>query len=281
MPQYNPSFDRRTALQTVAGAALASIAGCLSRGSSPSDGPSSLDGPLQQISVDGTAVVIDLDSTADVDHLNLIQPNGELFEQQAVAAGVQQVSFEIGTTYPPGEYEVVALRGEEAVVETTYPIEPDLEIVEMGTGRNQPEKMWNGTEDELSDEAFITVSNRGTGPDVITKLLFLGDVPYPSDEEGTNYADNEDVNGIYDPETDSEVGEVLLTAGEQLTIYSSRSPFAFVPGAGDSCTDEAQTGEFSLILETRIDEDSVSKSYSIRYSASNEQDNCTITVSEV
>ncbi|CQH45975.1 probable secreted glycoprotein [Halobacterium hubeiense] len=281
MPRNVQRIDRRTALQTVASAAVASLAGCLSQNSPASDGTTAAGGPLQRVAVDGTTVIVALVSEADVDRLNLIQPNGELFAQQSVAAGVQQVSFEIGTTYPPGEYDIVALREDETIVETTIPIEPTLEIVEMGIGRNQPEEMWTGAEDEISEEAFITVSNQGTGPEAITKLLFIGDVPYPSDEQGTNYAGAEDVSGIYDSETDSEVGEVLLPADEQLTIYSSRSPFAFVPGGGTSCTNEEQTGKFDLILETRVGGDRVSKSYNIRYSASNEQEDCAITISEV
>jgi hypothetical protein len=197
-----------------------------------------------------------------------------------VAAGAQQVSFEIGTAYEPGEYRVVALKGEESVVETTLPIQPDLSIVEMGIGRNQPEKMWDGSSDEIAEEAFVTVENRGSGPDAITKLLFLGDVPYPSDEEGTNYANNEDVSGIYDPQSDSEVSEVIVAAGDHVTIYSSRSPFAFVPGSGTSCKDEQQSGEFELILETPVEEAQLTKNYNIQYSASTEADNCEITISE-
>ena len=159
-------------------------------------------------------------------------------------------------------------------------VQPDLQIVEMGIGRNQPEKMWDGPEDEIKEEAFVTIENQGTGPDAVTKLLFIGDVPYPSDEEGTNYADDEDVSGIYDPNSDSEVEQVIIASGEQITIYSSRSPFAFVPGAGTSCSEESKTGEFDLILETRVGGDRITKTYSIQYSASQESDNCEISISE-
>ena len=285
MNRNHPHISRRNALRTVAGAALASVAGCLNDGGSsgtPSDGTATTNsqGPLTRVAVEGTTLVVELSAEADVDQVNLIQPNGELFGKRDVAAGAQQVSFEIGTAYEPGEYRVVALKGEESVVETTLPIQPDLSIVEMGIGRNQPEKMWDGSSDEIAEEAFVTVENRGSGPDAITKLLFLGDVPYPSDEEGTNYANNEDVSGIYDPQSDSEVSEVIVAAGDQVTIYSSRSPFAFVPGSGTSCKDEQQSGEFELILETPVEEAQLTKNYNIQYSASTEADNCEITISE-
>jgi hypothetical protein len=260
------------------------MAGCLnSNGGSPSDGRNgSLDNQdvLQRVAVDGTSVVVEVSSDAEIDRINLIQPNGELFEQRDLAAGSQQVSFEIGTAYPPGVYDVVALRGEDTVVETDLSVEPDIEIVEIGIDRNQPEKMWDSEDDEIAEEAFATVENRGSGPNSITKLLFIGDVPYPSDEEGTDYADDEDVSGIYDPNADSEVDRVMIGAGEQRTIYSSRSPFAFVPGAGTSCTDEQQSGEFSLTLETHVGGNGVSKTYSIQYSAADEEGDCEITISE-
>lgn len=285
MTRNHPHINRRNALRTVAGAALASVAGCLNDGGSsgtPGDRTTASEsqGPLKRVTVDGTTLVVELSAEADVDQVNLIQPNGELFGKRDVAAGVQQVSFEIGTAYELGEYRVIALKGEESVVETSLPIQPNLSIVEMGIGRNQPEKMWDGSNDEIAEEAFVTVENQGSGPDAITKLLFIGDVPYPSDEEGTNYANNEDVSGIYDPQSDSEVSEVVVAAGARVTIYSSRSPFAFVPGSGTSCKNEQQSGEFELILETQVGENQLTKTYSIQYSASTEADNCEITISE-
>ena len=285
MKRNNPIISRRNVLRTATGIALISVAGCLTdNGDSGTsdDGTGSPDGQglLQRVAVEGTTLVVELDSDADVDQVNLIQPNGEHFGTRDVAAGAQQVSFEVGTSYASGEYSVIALRNEETVAETSLSIQPDLEIVEMGIGRNQPEKMWDGPRDKITEEAFVTVENRGSGPDAITKLLFIGDVPYPSDEEGTNYVDSDGVSGIYDPRSDSEVNEVIIAAGEQITVYSSRSPFAFVPGAGTSCTDDEQSGEFELILETQVGDSRIAKGYAIQYSASSEPDGCDITISE-
>jgi len=285
MTQKHSQLSRRTALQTISTAALASIAGCMNsngNSESPSDGtPSSNDrGPLQRVVVDGTAIVVELSEETDVSQVNLIQPNGELFGQRDVATGAQQVSFEIGTSYTPGEYRVLALEGEETVQESALSVQPNLSIVEMGIGKNQPEEMWDSSSDKISKEAFVSVENQGNGPDAITQLFFIGDVPYPSDEEGTNYDENDDVSGIYDPEEDSEVDEVVIEPGEQLTLYSYRSPFAFVRGEGTSCESEEQTGSFEVILETRVGTNRVSNTYSIHYSASEEFDNCEITISE-
>nr|WP_312621469.1 hypothetical protein [Haloarcula sp. 1CSR25-25] len=246
-------------------------------GSATPEGGSSV---FRQVTVEETALIVQFDSDSEFDQINLIQPNGELFGQREVAAGSQQISFDLGTTYAPGEYEIVALSGEETVGESSLSVQPSLGVVEMDVGRNQPEEMWDGLESNIEEEAFVTIENQGTGPDAVTKLLFIGDVPYPSDEEGTNYIDHEDVSGIYDPESDSEVEQIIIAPGEQITLYSSRSPFAFVPGAGTSCSEESKTGEFELILETRVDGDRVTKTYSIQYSGSQETDNCEISISE-
>ena len=136
MTQNNPHLSRRTALRTVAGAALASVAGCLDgSGNSPSDGsttPSNGRGTIQQITVEGTELVVEYSSEAEVDQINLVQPNGELFGQRDAAAGSQQVSFELGTSYEPGEYTVVALSGEETLDESSSMIQPEIQIQEVG-----------------------------------------------------------------------------------------------------------------------------------------------------
>jgi len=119
MTRNNPHISRRTALRTVAGAAMASVAGCLNNGDSPGGGNStpSDDGRIiQQVTVEGTELVVEYSSEEGVDQINLVQPNGELFGQRETAAGSQQVSFEIGTAYEPGEYTVVALSGDETLL---------------------------------------------------------------------------------------------------------------------------------------------------------------------
>ncbi|WP_205596871.1 hypothetical protein [Halostella salina] len=274
--------SRRTVLRTAAGAAVASVGGCLrpddngtTNGATDED---DAEGPFQRVAVEETMLVVELTTDATVDRINLIKPNGELFGQREVAAGVQQATFTIGTTYEPGEYRVLALRNGEQVGEMTVPIQPDVSIENVGIGRNQPEKMWDAPIDEIGEEAFVRVANQGTGPTALTKLLFIGDVPYPSGEEGTNYVNDEDISGIYDPASESEADTVVLLANSRVTIYSSRSPFAFVPGAGTSCTDEHQSGEFRLVLERAGDDQRISKSYNIQYTAAGETDSCDITI---
>jgi hypothetical protein len=261
------------------------MAGCLNSSETsetPSNGtaPAVSQGPLTRVAVEGTTLVVELAADTDISQVNLIQPNGELFGTREVATGARQVSFEIGTAYEPGEFRVIALNGEKNVTESSLRIEPNLSIVEMGIGRNQPEEMWDSSTDEVGEEAFVTVENQGSGPDAVTKMLFIGDVPYPSDEEGTHYADNDDVSGIYDPRANTEAESVVVGPDEKITLYSYRSPFAFIRGEGTSCKSEEQAGEFELVLETQVGVEEISKTYKIQYSGSSEFDNCEISISQ-
>lgn len=275
---HNESLvTRRTALQTAGSAAFASIAGCQMPG-----GPkrSSSDGVLQDVAVQGTTLVVEYAAEADIDRINLVQPDGELFGQRDVAAGSEQVSFDIGIGYETGQYSIVAIGESDTVSEKSLNLAPDIRIKEMGLGRNQPDQMWDGPRQEIRDEAFVIIENTGSGPDSMLKLLFQGDVPYPSDEDGTNYAEDEGISGIYNPSKGREVQETVVPAGEEVTIYSSRSPFALVPGAGTSCSDETKSGEFELRVEARLS-GTVSEHYHIEYSPSETTEECEISIARM
>lgn len=111
MIHHTTHCPRRTALQTVAGAVVGCSAGCLSTNDTST--PPSGAGPIEDVAVEGTELVVKHTTADNLDQLNLIQPNGELFEQRTVAAGSQQASFVIGTAYDPSEYTVVALSGDD------------------------------------------------------------------------------------------------------------------------------------------------------------------------
>ncbi|GGM77037.1 hypothetical protein GCM10009017_28470 [Halarchaeum rubridurum] len=211
--------------------------------------------------------------------MNLVTPNGSLFGTRGVAQGASRVSFDVGTTYTRGEYKIVAVDGDQTLGTTTRQLRPDLQIINMGIGRNQPDKMWNGTNRSPHSQVFVAIENQGSGPTAITQLLFFGDVPYPSGENGTQYAET-DVSGIYDPKSDAEIKRVVVPPGESKRIYSSRMPFAFIRGGNVVCKEHPQSGTFKISLETSTSRSPLSKTYHIRYSASKEFNNCSVTVGE-
>ena len=272
MPRNVQRIDRRTALQTVASAAVASLAGCLSQNSPASDGTTAAGGPLQQVAVNGTTVVVALVSEADVDRLNLIQPNGELFAQQSVAAGVQQVSFEIGTTYPPGEYDIVALEGEETVTEHSFELQPEIHIRAVGLFRNHPEKPWDevygeSETDRLKNgEAFVTVENTGTGPEAVVELIFSGDVPNP--------LENPRGSGIY--KTD----QVVVPPEETVNLFSGSFPFGSESESGMGCSPAGNSGQFTVTVETRHSSGSASNTFAVQYSGSADMTDCEVSITE-
>ena len=275
MTQDNPHLSRRTALRTVAGAALVSVAGCLNNDDSPGGGnstPSDEGGAIQQVTVEETELVVEYSSEDGVDQFNLVQPNGELFGQRETAAGSQQVSFEIGTSYEPGEYTVVALSGEETLAETSSLIQPEIGIQEVGLYRNNPEKPWDevygDTEtDRLKNgEAYVTVENTGSGPEAVVELIFSGDVPNPvEDPRGS---------GMYETE------QVVISPGETTDLFSSSFPFGSESEEGMGCSPDGNSGQFTVTVRTQVGGDQVSESFDVQYSGSTEMSDCEVSITE-
>ncbi|MCU4719589.1 hypothetical protein [Halapricum hydrolyticum] len=272
MTRNNPIISRRNVLRTATGAVLVSVAGCLTDDGDSGTGSPDGQGPLQRAAVEGTTLVVELSPDADVDQVNLIQPNGELFGTRDVAAGAQQVSFEIGTAYDPGEYRVVALKGEETVTESTTDIVPEIQIQDVGLYRNNPDKPWDEvygdteTDRKKNGEAFVTVENVGSGPDAVVELLFSGDVPNPiEDPRG---------GGIYGAE------QVVIAPGETIDLFSSSFPFGTETENGMGCSPDGNSGQFTVTVETRVEGNRISKSYEVQYSGSDDMTDCEVTITE-
>ncbi|WP_256403864.1 hypothetical protein [Halorubrum salinum] len=275
MTRNNPHISRRTALRTVAGAALASVAGCLNNGDSPGGGnstPSDEGGIIQQVTVEGTELVVEYSSEEGVDQINLVQPNGEVFGQRETAAGSQQVSFEIGTSYEPGEYTVVALSGDETLAESSSLIQPEIGIRDVGLYRNNPEKPWDevygDTEtDRLKNgEAYVTVENAGSGPEAVVELVFSGDVPNPVEESRGS--------GMYETE------QVVISPEETVDLFSSSFPFGSESEEGMGCSPDGNSGEFTVTVRTQVGGDDVSKAFDVQYSGSMEMSDCEVSITE-
>ncbi|WP_424006951.1 hypothetical protein [Haloferax denitrificans] len=277
MKHDQANFDRRTILRTTAVLSVGGLTGCLN-GSGDTDGGTTTPnndadehGILRQVAVEGTELGVELGSRSDVEQINLIQPNGELFGTREVAAGVQQVSFEIGTAYDPGDYRVIAVHGEEMVAETSVEIRPQLEIIDVGLFRNNPDKPWDAVYGESETnriqnaEACVSVHNSGTGPDAAVSLQFSGDVPNP--------IENPRDSGLYDAE------RVTIPPGETRDLFSSSLPFgAHVGNDGMGCIVEKNTGEFSVLVGSRAFAKKISERFTVEYSGSDVMRDCSITI---
>jgi len=278
MNSDNVPIDRRTALRTLAVGAVVGVSGCAAEdgplpGPDPgTDGTGTSDGPFRKVSVEGTTLVVELASDSEIDQVNLIQPNGELWGTRGVAAGAEQVSFELRAAYTPGEYDVLGLNGEETVVEESLAIRPNLEIREVGLYRNHPDKPWEEVYGEsdtnrlINGQAFVTVENTGTGPETVTELVFSGDVPGPTEDPWSNGMQRTD--------------RAVIPAGQTVDLYSSSSPFGSTSPDGMGCSPEGNSGQFTVTLETVVNGESVIETFDVQYSGSSDMTDCDVTITE-
>ncbi|MFW5900546.1 MAG: hypothetical protein ACOCTH_02065 [Halodesulfurarchaeum sp.] len=275
MTRSTPPITRRTALRTAAGTALLSVAGCLHDGDGSSPGstpPSDGSDVIQRVAVEGTALVVEFSSDESLDRVNLIEPNGEVFGQRSVTTGAQRVSFELGTSYDPGEYRVVGLSNGETFAKMSTVIDPELQIRDVGLFRNNPDKPWDdiygATEtDRLKNgEAFVTVENTGTGVEAVVELVFSGGVPNP--------VENPRRSGMYETE------RVVIAPGETVDLFSNSFPFGSKSENGVGCSSDGNSGQFTVTLDTQVTEGQVSNTFDVRYSGSTEMSDCEVTITE-
>ena len=255
--------SRRTVLGGIGGALLA-LAGCT--GGSPRSGA------FTRTAVEGQELIVEFDEDLGPETIAVIDPDGESFAETPVSTGATRVSFDIEIPYKPGEYEVLATDGDDVIKETTVDIAPALEVVDVGVGANRMDEMHDDLGVTKASEAIITIRNRGTGPEEIAQLLFLGDLPNPNDPQ-------EDRVGIFDPEESREARDpILLAGGEDLTLFSSTLPFSF-GGDGINCQADPQTGQMEVRIRGRVEEQ-ISHIYHIEYTASGSYDGCDIVIQE-
>jgi len=275
MTERTPSLSRRTALRTAAGTALTAMAGCLSDSSNggDEDGDSlASGGPLQRIAVEGTELIVEISADTTLDQVLVIQPNGEQFGVREVLAEVQQVSFDLGIAYDPGEYHVVGLDDGEESIEHSLTIEPNLEIREVGLYRNHPDKPWDEVYGESDTnlrkmgEAFVTVENTGTGPNTVTKLVFSGDVPNP--------VENPQSDGLY------ETNQVVVPPGETVDLFSYSFPFGSASEEGMRCAPDGNQGRFTVSIGTSVRTKPISNNFDVKYTGATEMHECEITITE-
>ena len=256
---------RRIVLSGIATGVFGAASGCLSGTSetdrSKSDEPEAEgSGIFDAVFVEGMDLVLEFTEESSVDHVNVIDPNGELFAERTIPTGVRRETIEIGTSYSPGDYEIVALEDEEEQATRSLTIEPDVQIADLRLARNHPDEMFEDASDiDIRTETIIRLENRGTGPDEIVGLSFSGDVPRPTP------ADFED-SGIYDTESDlrRHADSIEIPPDNEVIIYSQLMPFS-VSGENVGCSPDGQQGEFEVNVKSAVHEDPVSSTYSVTY----------------
>ena len=256
-------YTRRTVLGGIAGGTLL-LAGCT--GNDPSSSG------FTRTDVEGRELIVEFDEELEPERISVVDPDGESFAETEVSPGATRVTFDVEVPYVPGEYDVLAIDGDDVIAETSQEIRPELEIVDVGVGANRMDEMPEGLGSRRETEAIIIVRNAGTGPESLARLQFVGDVPNPTDPD-------EDGIGITDPDSLGKARDPIpLDASQEKTLYSSTLPF-FFEGDGVNCRPETQSGEMVVRLEGQIVEEEAR--YQIEYTASNEYDDCDISLQEI
>jgi len=269
------SVSRRVLLGTALTSGLTTLAGCSSLlgGSNSTDSPTATSEDGQETTVtsdifadtqvEGAKLRIDFtasDHVNSVDKVNVVGPEGQSAASKRVQTGTRSLSIGLLPNYQPGKHRIVAVDGETVVDEATIQLEPNIKIVDVGVGQNNPDMGWSDENPRWQLNTFATIKNTGTGPQQVTNLEFSG-VPHPTAaeygyEEVRFNGSRHDVVNV-PPET-------------QVTIYSIVEPFEPVEGA---CEDT----EMKAIVRTAIGED-VTENYHVGMDGDSLLDNCTITI---
>jgi hypothetical protein len=218
------------------------------------------------------ALIVELGEMT-VDSVSVIAPDGRSFAEESVRAGVSTVEIPLGTAYEPGEFQVLGVADGEMVAEARIEIRPELEIVEVGVGANDLDRMPSELGTTADQEGLVRVRSTGTGPQEITQLAFLGQVPDP---EPTT-SDSEESSIFNQSEGRGSAESVSLPAGEEVTLFSSSLPFSF-EGERIDCGSEPMDAEFTLSITRDVGPETLTQVYPISYKTSETYDGCSVTI---
>jgi hypothetical protein len=262
------SYSRRAVLT---GLGVTLLAGCTGEGVSPAGSDRVAGGSSGSLSatVGGETIQIDV-LTDTVESVSVIDPEGRLWTERTVSAGVTRVDVRLDERYTPGVYRIVGASDGETVAETRVEIVPDLRIVEFDVGQNQPERMPESFGVSRDSQALVTVENTGTGPEYISKLLFDGDVPNPT---ATVETGPDRLTGIH-----GDGDWFLLPAGEEVTLFSDTLPFLTTVSRTIDCS-VAVDGIARVRLVPVAGRDPVSQEFQVSYQPAGS--GCEITIGDI
>jgi hypothetical protein len=211
--------SRRRFIQSGLAMAAAGVAGCSSLGPAGGVGRTS---PIQETSVSGASLVVDLTENHEVTKLNLVGPSGSLFRSTSVATGTTTAEIGLfdyrrGWHYTPGEHSLVAIADGEKNASKTVPLKPKLEIsdVEPYTGgRPTPSNRAN---------LLVTVKNTGTGPTWVYYVGYENALDQDANHIPANdYVKTVPLQNLDEPESRE---DVILEPGKSSKLLGTDSPF--------------------------------------------------------
>lgn len=260
-------MERRRFLSLASGVSIGVVAGCLSDDTADSSedggGTDTDDGDdgasasaVTNVEATGTELAVELDAEAAVSSVELVTPAGESWDEVSVDDGQTAVSFDLVaestsgvTASPPGEYELVAVDGND---ESRQPvtIEPSL----AATGAAVPDELPEGDTYESFwryASPVVAVRNDGSGPAVLTDFAVTGEsVPIPRAPAGTEQPrspwDEDEDEGVYafyhgENRINAVSAELLVPVGETVLVQAAFYPFGI--SNSDDVTTDSQAQE--------------------------------------
>lgn len=240
-------MNRRTLLQAVGTTALTSLAGCAGMLSSTSESDSTTtatqtQGAIEDASIDGTKLVVTLNSDADIEKVNVIGPDGSpSLGSQSIPTGSTKASFNVLQSVPRGTHRIVAVSsGEEVVGEASVALQPNVEIDRVATWLQTEDVEWPSGEKYF--QAYLELSNTGATPQQITFVTMPG-VPSPWPKRSPSMSSG------FQTIDDERLDNIILHPGETKKLLTTNGPFLF--GSEFTCGDST---EFSVRLSTKVGE---------------------------
>ncbi|AGB34094.1 hypothetical protein C488_15407 [Natrinema pellirubrum DSM 15624] len=172
------------------GLSTAALAGCTSNSStSPSNNSTEDSSGLDtedsdvfaNVEMNGKNLEVEVTGESATEFINLVDPNGELFDQSRLEEDDTEASFEILGRYeddlPTGEYELIALKSlesEDPLDSTTISIDAECRITDVFWAAENPDMDWDKNSPVWDEYAAVVIENKGTIPSLLTELQWKG-----------------------------------------------------------------------------------------------------------
>nr|WP_317176005.1 hypothetical protein [Halovivax sp. KZCA124] len=184
---------------------------------------------------------IEIDDNTPVEFINLVDPNGELYDQQRLESSETRTSFEIlgrSNDFVIGDYELVALSDDEPTDTAMVTLEAQCRITDVLWAAENPDMEWDTDAPNWDEYAAVVIENKGTIPSLLTELEWAG-AP---------------VARLQSKESQSYYHEKRLPPGET-TVYSAGSVYATDGAVHSLDCDELETEPMTVTAVVRVGPD--------------------------
>jgi hypothetical protein len=77
-----------------------------------------------------------------------------------------------------------------------------------------------------------------------------------------------------------ETEQVVVAPGETVDLFSNSFPFGSESEKGMGCSPDGNSGQFTVLVETRVNGNEITKAFDVEYSGSEEMSDCEVAITE-